>query len=522
MSNPWSEAYKKFREESLEEARKLKDVQTAGTQGKYDLKSKVAKMRQEGKSEMEIKQWLDRYLQNSKLPGEQKATMRSNALQSESVVDEGILDFFNRKDQDNVRKGTYHKDSKNKKGTIFSNVSKRNEMLRKARGEEAFPTGEVVSEGPEEYAGGQHPSKSPNKKDRDRYETERRRSEAPKGVGVPDKSVGYGQLKQSFEPEGEMVSEDPVQDYRDRRRAAENRSGARGPEFSHGPNPTGMGTSNKKPDRANKPATTPRPTNSGTESRPTKPTNSGTESRPTKPTNSGTESRPTNKPDPANNKPRNSNRLNSSVSSPGYDTRRIGGYDLRRLSNSFEPEGELVDESGYFPTPESQRKDYEKHKPNLSTGELPGRHKPVKRNPDGSLKREEVQLVSEAEERVLVRITTEDGRVFEKKVPKDKISELRQRYKSVVEVGSSDSKPKMTSKQAGSDMKESKDKPKRWWDDDGDGVGYEEGEVSGKFKRKKKTKKESYSDWRSDMDLSEEQLGVSPREMRSQGNEKKK
>lgn len=28
-------------------------------------------------------------------------------------------------------------------------------------------------------------------------------------------------------------------------------------------------------------------------------------------------------------------------------------------------------------------------------------------------------------------------------------------------------------------------KVKRWWDDDGDGVGYEEGEVSGKFKRKK-------------------------------------
>ena len=330
------------------------------------------------------------------------------------------------------------------------------------------------------------------------------------GHAETEEEALYIMANMSEEWRQSILSEDPVQDFRDMRRAAENRSGARGPEFSHGPNPTGMGTSNKKPDRANKPATTPRPTNSGTESRPTKPTNSGTESR------------PTNKPDPANNKPRNSNRLNSSVSSPGYDTRRIGGYDLRRLSNSFEPEGELVDESGYFPTPESQRRDYEKHKPNLSTGELPGRHKPVKRNPDGSLKREEVQLVSEAEERVLVRITTEDGRVFEKKVPKDKISELRQRYKSVVEVGSSDSKPKMTSKQAGSDMKESKDKPKRWWDDDGDGVGYEEGEVSGKFKRKKKTKKESYSDWRSDMDLSEEQLGVSPREMRSQGNEKKK
>ena len=44
-----------------------------------------------------------------------------------------------------------------------------------------------------------------------------------------------------------ILSEDPVQDFRDMRRAAENRSGARGPEFSHGPNPTGMGTPNKKP-----------------------------------------------------------------------------------------------------------------------------------------------------------------------------------------------------------------------------------------------------------------------------------
>lgn len=30
------------------------------------------------------------------------------------------------------------------------------------------------------------------------------------------------------------------------------------------------------------------------------------------------------------------------------------------------------------------------------------------------------------------------------------------------------------------------EKPKRWWDDDGDGVGYEPGEVKGKFKKKKK------------------------------------
>ena len=39
---------------------------------------------------------------------------------------------------------------------------------------------------------------------------------------------------------------------------------------------------------------------------------------------------------------------------------------------------------------------------------------------------------------------------------------------------------------------------KRWWDDDGDGVGYEKGEVSGKFKKKKVTKEE-YSNWRQDL-----------------------
>ena len=33
------------------------------------------------------------------------------------------------------------------------------------------------------------------------------------------------------------------------------------------------------------------------------------------------------------------------------------------------------------------------------------------------------------------------------------------------------------------------EKAKRWWDDDGDGKGYEEGEVEGKFKRKGKKKK---------------------------------
>jgi hypothetical protein len=40
---------------------------------------------------------------------------------------------------------------------------------------------------------------------------------------------------------------------------------------------------------------------------------------------------------------------------------------------------------------------------------------------------------------------------------------------------------------------------KRWWDDDGDGKGYEKGEVEGKFKKKKKQVKEGYSNWRQDL-----------------------
>ena len=71
--------------------------------------------------------------------------------------------------------------------------------------------GEQISEGPEEYSGGQHPSQSPNKAARDKYETQRRRAEAPKGVGVPDKSDGYGQLQQSVDlfdiVKGHLMSE---------------------------------------------------------------------------------------------------------------------------------------------------------------------------------------------------------------------------------------------------------------------------------------------------------------------------
>jgi hypothetical protein len=41
-------------------------------------------------------------------------------------------------------------------------------------------------------------------------------------------------------------------------------------------------------------------------------------------------------------------------------------------------------------------------------------------------------------------------------------------------------------------------KVKRWWDDDGDGIGYEEGEV--KKSKKKKTRKEEYYNWRESLD----------------------
>ena len=55
----------------------------------------------------------------------------------------------------------------------------------------------------------------------------------------------------------------------------------------------------------------------------------------------------------------------------------------------------------------------------------------------------------------------------------------------------------------GPPVEEALQTPKRWWDDDGDGVGYEKGEVSDKFKKKKKkktrVKKESFSDWRYDL-----------------------
>ena len=137
------------------------------------------------------------------------------------------------------------------------------------------------------------------------------------------------------------------------------------------------------------------------------------------------------------------------------------------------------------------------------------------------------EFVIEESEKVLVRITTEDGRTFEKKVPREKISELRKRYKTVVEVGSSEKASTQTSNKPGG-VSEGKH-VKRWWDDDGDGEGYEDDEVDGKFNKKKKKNKnkkvrsESLSDWRYEIQIDENQIGLTPKEMRfsENGGEKK-
>jgi hypothetical protein len=99
------------------------------------------------------------------------------------------------------------------------------------------------------------------------------------------------------------------------------------------------------------------------------------------------------------------------------------------------------------------------------------------------------------EAKILVRVTKEDGSVFQKKIPASALQDYRKRYKTVVVVGSAEGGG-AAKKEAGSNVNEA---AKRWWDDDGDGIGYEKGEVSGSFKKKKKkVKKEEYSDWRSD------------------------
>jgi uncharacterized protein YktA (UPF0223 family) len=174
------------------------------------------------------------------------------------------------------------------------------------------------------------------------------------------------------------------------------------------------------------------------------------------------------------------------------------------LSSGYEPEGEQIDEvlggvpgDGYIghpnldiknPFAKTQKKEKVLPKAAPGSGGLINRlaAQMGDRNPQLNSYEPEGQQIVEESEKVLVRITTEDGRVFEKKVPREKISDLRKRYKTVVEVGSSEKAPTQTSNKPGG-VSEGKH-VKRWWDDDGDGKGYEDGEVSGKFKKKKKKK----------------------------------
>ena len=112
---------------------------------------------------------------------------------------------------------------------------------------------------------------------------------------------------------------------------------------------------------------------------------------------------------------------------------------------------------------------------------------------------EDVEYIQE-ESKILVRVTKEDGSVFQKKIPASQLDDYRKRYKTVVVVGGSEQGGggQVNSKNEEYVKEANGEKPKRWWDDDGDGIGYEKGEVSGKFKKKKKTRKEEYSDWRSE------------------------
>ena len=84
----------------------------------------------------------DKYLLN------RRSKVSAAIAKNEEVekVDEGLLDFLNPKNQENVRKGTYHKDPKRKEGTIYSNVSKRNEMLKKLQNQSYQPEGEQIDE----------------------------------------------------------------------------------------------------------------------------------------------------------------------------------------------------------------------------------------------------------------------------------------------------------------------------------------------------------------------------------------
>ena len=173
------------------------------------------------------------------------------------------------------------------------------------------------------------------------------------------------------------------------------------------------------------------------------------------------------------------------------------------LKMSYEPEGDSLDEKITASTDIGTAiKDFRASKsPQLAGRSSDERRKAAiaavlqARRDAEKTRKEEFELQEEA--KILVRVTKEDGSVFQKKIPASALQDYRKRYKTVVVVGSAEGSSK-GGDQPKSNVNEAKKKPARWWDDDGDGVGYEKGEVSGSFKKKKKTRKEEYSDWRSE------------------------
>jgi len=178
--------------------------------------------------------------------------------------------------------------------------------------------------------------------------------------------------------------------------------------------------------------------------------------------------------------------------------------DYKKLQMSYEPEGDSLDEKITAKTNiRTAINDFKTSKAPQLTGRSSQQRRAAaiaavlkaREDAEKKAKNEEFELQEEA--KILVRVTKEDGSVFQKKIPASALQDYRKRYKTVVVVGSSEGGSGKDAKTSNVN-EEKKKKPVRWWDNDGDGVGYEPGEVSGKFSKKKKIKKEEYSDWRSE------------------------
>ena len=144
---------------------------------------------------------------NPNRTGRAKNVTQESYSNWKTELDEGIFDFLNPKNQENVRQGTYHKDPKAKKGTIFSNVSKRNEMLKRLQNQSFEPEGEIV-EGNRDDGDMIRPG------DLQRYGAPKG---SPRGTKGPIRSIKdvdsklpkdtSGLQANSYEPEGELVDE---------------------------------------------------------------------------------------------------------------------------------------------------------------------------------------------------------------------------------------------------------------------------------------------------------------------------